>query len=149
MMLTLHLILTWSIVYTLLYMWLLSIHSSFGKHQKRSNPPQFFYLVKHKNVHAGSLFFFSFWPRLGHVEVTRPGLESVPQQQPETLQWQCWMLNYWVTRELPGYYWLLNGGRGSGQGTQDTSKVFVIFLFWGVGTQVFTPYIHVIEMPKI
>ena len=36
------------------------------------------------------LFFFFF---LQHVEVPRPGIEPVPKQQPEPLQWQYHILN--------------------------------------------------------
>ena len=34
-----------------------------------------------------------FWPYLRHVEVPRLGIEPVPQQWPESLQWQCQILN--------------------------------------------------------
>ena len=44
-------------------------------------------------------FSFSFFggPCLRHVEVPRPGIEPMPQQGSEPLQWQCLILN------LPGH----------------------------------------------
>ena len=40
------------------------------------------------------LFFFFFnWPSPEQAEVPRPGIESIPQQQPNLLQWKCWILN--------------------------------------------------------
>ena len=39
------------------------------------------------------IFFFSFRPWLQHVEIPGPGLELTPQQQPQPLQWQHWVLN--------------------------------------------------------
>ena len=35
-----------------------------------------------------------------HVEVSRPGIEPAPQQQPKQLLWQHWFLTRCVTREL-------------------------------------------------
>ena len=40
-------------------------------------------------VAYSNLNFFFFWLHPWCMEVTRPGTESVPQQQPEPLQWQC------------------------------------------------------------
>ena len=34
-----------------------------------------------------------FWLCLQHVEVSKPGNQNMPQQQPRPLQWQCWILN--------------------------------------------------------
>ena len=45
------------------------------------------------------VFFCLFWPHPWHVEVPRPGIEP-PQQQPQLLQWQCWILNPLHHREL-------------------------------------------------
>ena len=38
-----------------------------------------------------TLFFFP--PCLQHVEVSRAGIKPIPQQRPESLQWQCLILN--------------------------------------------------------
>ena len=35
------------------------------------------------------LFFFFFWSPPWHMEDSRPGIETMPQQQPKLLQWQC------------------------------------------------------------
>ena len=41
----------------------------------------------------GFLFVLCFWPYLWHEEVPGPGIEPMPQQLPELLQWQCGLLN--------------------------------------------------------
>ena len=38
-------------------------------------------------------FFFFFFLHPKHMEVPGPGIKAMPQQQPELLQWQCWILN--------------------------------------------------------
>ena len=37
--------------------------------------------------------FISSWLHPRHVEVPRPGIEPAPQQRPEPLRWQCWIVN--------------------------------------------------------
>ena len=44
---------------------------------------------------------FFFWPHSQHVDVPRPGTEPMPKQQPEPLQWQCWILNPLCHKGIP------------------------------------------------
>ena len=44
--------------------------------------------------------FFFFWPYPWHMEVPRPGIKPMPQQQPEPLQWQHWILNALLHKSL-------------------------------------------------
>ena len=46
--------------------------------------------------------FFFFWPHPQHVEVSRPRI--TPQQQPEQLQWQRWILNLLHHKRTPKIY---------------------------------------------
>ena len=51
-----------------------------------------------------------------------------------------------IDRTSNWYVWDLVWGMGAGQGTQETSKVMVIFLLsWEVATQVFIP-LYVMEV---
>ena len=46
-----------------------------------------------QRIFSAFFFFFFFWPHPWHVEVLRPGIKPMPQQQPELLQWQHQFLN--------------------------------------------------------
>ena len=53
-----------------------------------------------------SCFLLSFFLVLcwHHVAVPGPGVKLVPQQLPEPLQWQCWILNPLQHREIPHFF---------------------------------------------
>ena len=50
-------------------------------------------ILEKKNLHLSFCFFFLFWLHSRHMEVFRPGIEPMPQQRPEPLQWQCQSLS--------------------------------------------------------
>ena len=47
------------------------------------------------------LKFCLFWLHPGHEEVPRPGIKHAPQQQPQLLQWQRWILNPLCHKRTP------------------------------------------------
>ena len=47
------------------------------------------------------LGFFFFWTCLQHAEVPGPRIKPAPQQQPEPLKWQCWLLNQLHHKRTP------------------------------------------------
>lgn len=56
--------------------------------------------------HISWLFFlllFIYFCHTCHVEVPRTGIELVPQQRPETLYWQNWILNLMGHKGIPDY----------------------------------------------
>ena len=55
--------------------------------------------VLHPHIHV--IIIIIFWPCLQHVEVPRPGTKSKPQQWPEPLQWQQWILNLLCHKGTP------------------------------------------------
>ena len=42
-----------------------------------------------------------FWPCLGHVEVFKPKIKPMPQQQPKLLKWQHWVCNLLCHKGTP------------------------------------------------
>ena len=57
-------------------------------------------------IYVGFSLLEFFWgfafvlPGPKYVEVPKPGIDSMPQQQPEPQQWQCCILNHYAIRKL-------------------------------------------------
>ena len=73
------------------------------------------------------IIYFGLW----HVEVPGPGIKPTPQQQPELLQWQCWILNplHWAgdwTGATTETSWFINPLHQS----RNSWKYFFLFLIY-------------------
>ena len=55
-------------------------------------------------------YLFFFWLSLQHTEVTWPGIKTAPKQEPELLQWQCWILNPLHHKEAPKHFFFFFNG---------------------------------------
>ena len=53
---------------------------------------------------------FFFWPHPPHAEVPGSGMEPTPQQQPEPLQGQHWILNPLCPKRIPQHLFELGTG---------------------------------------
>ena len=54
------------------------------------------------------LFVCFFQPHPKQMEVPRPGMEPTPQQQPQPLQWQCWVLSPLSHKRTPPFLKILS-----------------------------------------
>ena len=61
--------------------------------------------ISHIFVFTGFFFLVGclFWLQLRHMGVSGPGIEPIPQQQPELLQWQCWIINPLCQKRTPKF----------------------------------------------
>ena len=80
------------------------IHLAYLLHKEQGS-------VCHPGVMIRILLFFiifknvsTFWLHPRHVEVSRPGIEAVPQQWPKRLQGQCWIHNSLCHKGTPGSF---------------------------------------------
>lgn len=86
---------TWSTFSLLMFFLLVSVHISCNFSSTQSFWYYFFILF-----HLFSLFF---WPCPQYTEVYGPGVKPVPQLQPKTLQWQCWILKLLRNKRTPSF----------------------------------------------